>query len=151
MHKLSVYLNNNQLKKLKILLDEEDLGVIEEFLNETIYNVIAEKWIEHKSASMQRLLEFENFQEEIVHVNIDGNEFEVWSDGNQAIITVAGVTSTIQKINGNLHFALDSNVYVPCSDAASTAFTKALDEAGVELKNHSESDIEGRIIEKDGK
>lgn len=146
MHKLSLYLSPSQYEKLQILLDTEDEEKIEEFLNNTVYDAIADAWLKHKAESIGNMIASGNIDDETIRLITDGHEYEIWSNGEQAVITEDDIISTVQLISGHLHFVLETGNLIRCQDDTHERLMRALEEANVTLRDFNPEEVEGHII-----
>ena len=147
MRKLGIYLNDNQFQKLQILLGEEEEEKIEKFLNETIYEVINCKWIEHKENQIASLME-QGLEEETVRFILNDIEYDIFSgDGDAVISEDDGDSVVVKLVEDRLYFYYENGNLIACSNDTEERFKKALRHAGIELKNHSVEEIDGTVFE----
>ena len=138
MHKLNLYLDDDRLEKLKILIGETEDEKVEEYINETTYDAITEAWLRHKSESIQKMLESGDYDDETVCVTLGDKEYEVWSDGEMAVISVKDEDHILQKEGGRMHFIFESGIKVECSEETQREFESVLSLAGASLREEGE-------------
>lgn len=131
MHKLNIYLNPDQYEKLQILTGETDEEKLEEFLNNAVYDGIASAWLEHKGSTIKEYLESDAFEDETALLSLGGRDYEIWSDGEQAVISEDDETITVQLIGGHLHIVLLNGTRIRCEDETHERLSKALETANV--------------------
>lgn len=139
MHKLSLYLSPSQYEKLQILLHSKDEEKIEEFINEAVYDGIAKAWIALKAEALSDALEAGD--DETVRFSLDGHDYEIWSDGEQAVITEDNKDAIVQLVGGHLHFVLENGKSIRCKDETHERLMAALDAAAMKLKNYTEDEL----------
>ena len=116
MRKLSLYINEDQFQKLQILLGEQEQEKIEEFLNETIYDVIISKWIELKGDLIAKLMEEGDFEEETIRFTLNGIDYDIFDGGDSAVISENdGDSFMIKLVDGHLYFFYENGNLVACS------------------------------------
>jgi len=146
MHKLSLYLSPSQYEKLQILLETENEEEIEEFINNSVYDAIDHAWLKHKGDALGEIIASGNIDDETIRLTIDGHDYEIWSDGEQAVITEDDKDAIVQLVGGHLHFFLENGKLIRCQDDTHERLSNALDIANIKLKNYTEKEIEEDII-----
>lgn len=146
MHKLSLYLSPSQYEKLQALLGTENEEEIEEFINNSVYEAIDHVWLKHKAESLGEMIASGNIDDETIRLVADGHEYEIWSNGDQAVITEDDIISTVQLVFGHLHFVLETGNLIRCQDDTHERLTKALEEANATLRDFNTEEAEGNII-----
>lgn len=136
MKKLNIYLNPDQYEKLQILTGETDEEKLEELLNAAVTDGIESAWLKHEV----------RFEDNAVTFTRGGHNFRLYSDGEQAVITKDDETVTVQLIGGRLHTVLADGERVPCGEDLHAAFLTTLSEAGIELKDFTEEELNESII-----
>lgn len=141
MHKLCIYLNDDQYSKLEALCRESPFSNAEEYANEVFYDWLLYKWLKHKSDQLTEYMNRPGFWDEdeepaaLPYVH-DG----IYCDGDQAIIEDV----TLQRINGKLHYVIitgDGADRVPCNDIAAEQFERILNEHGAKLNDLTWEDL----------
>ena len=88
---------------------------------------------------------------EPIRVTDGGAEYEVWSDGEQAVITTVNTGEenpvTLQLIEGKLHYVLIDGNRLPCSDDAEAVFNPILEKADVKLKSFTIDELGRPLID----
>lgn len=145
MHKLSIYLNNDQYEKLEILCADSPFQNTEEYANEIFYDWLLYKWLRRRSSQLEKYMrspEFLNDTEEdtVSHIR-DG----IYCDGEQAIIG----DNALQRINGKLHYLIISPAgadRVPCNDIAAEQYERILKEHDAVLEDLPEESLSEREL-----
>lgn len=146
MQRLSIYLSPSQYEKLQALLGTENEEEVEEFINNSVYEAIDHAWLKHKAESLGEMIASGNIDDETTRLVADGHEYEIWSNGEHAVITEDDIISTVQLVSGHLHFVLETGNLIRCQDDTHERLTKALEEANVTLRDFNTEEIEGQII-----
>lgn len=144
MHKLSLYINDDRLEKIKHLTGETNLENIEEFINNAVYDGIEFAWLQKRGEDIKKMLEAGD--DETKFVTIDGIKYEIWSDGDMAVITEDDKDAIVQLVAGHLHFVLENGNLIRCQDETHERLMKALETAKVALNDYKTEDLEDNVI-----
>lgn len=142
MHKLSLYLNDDQYEKLELLCKESPFQNTEEYANEMFYDWLLYKWLRHKGEQYDAVTgdrsfitgDDEDLSAPYIH---DG----IYCDGEQAIIG----DIALQRIDGVLHYLVVSPggvSRVRCNDIAAEQYEKILKDHDAILENMSREELE---------
>lgn len=149
MYKLSLYLNDNQYEKLEVLQEHSRYDSPEEYVNELLYDALFSHWCKYKADGLKKLIDSGNYEEESIRIVVNETEYEIWSDGSNAVISCDDSEAfNIQMIEGKYHFVLENGTRIECSSEMSSLLSKVLSMTGIELQDLSKADIvEGFIAE----
>lgn len=142
MHKLSLYLNDNQYEKLEVLQEHSPFDTPEEYANEVFYDALLAKWLRYKSDSLKHLLETGDYDEEIKRVTLDGTEYEVWCDGEGAVISARDFTFSLQRIEGKLYYVLENGHRICCPPGTAKDLERVFELTGYTLRDFTKEVIE---------
>lgn len=147
MHKLSLYLNDSQYEKLEVLQEDSPFASPEEFANEVFYTALLARWCKYKADGIQELLDSGNYEEETERFVLDGTEYEVWCDGEFAVISAGDRdVCSYQLIEGKLHYVLVNGTRVRCSEDHQREIERALEHAGYTLKDFTNDELEEELL-----
>ena len=141
LHKLSLYLNDNQYSKLEALSKESPYNDPEEYANQFFYDSLLYKWLKYKEEQLTEYMSTPGFwDEEEEAPNPEYMYDGIYCDGDLAVIE----DITLQRINGKLHYLVitpDGTERVPCIEAAEDQFEKILKKHGAKLNNLTWEDL----------
>jgi len=147
MHKLSIYLNDSQYEKLQILQEKSPFDSPEEYANEAFYSALLARWSRYKADGIEKMLEDKSFEEETKRITLNDTEYEVWCDGEFAVITAGDMdVCSYQLIEGKLHYALVNGTRVRCSEDHQREIERALEHAGYTLKDFTNDELEEELL-----
>lgn len=142
MHKLSLYLNDSQYEKLQILQEKSPFDSPEEYANEAFYSALLARWSRYKAAGIEKMLEDKSFEEETKRITLNGTEYEVWCDGEGAVISARDFTFSLQRIEGKLNYILENGHRLCCPPGTAKDLERVLEMTGYTLRDFSTEEIE---------
>lgn len=141
MHKISIYLNDDQYDKLEALGIASHFTDTEEYANQLFYDGLLYKWLQHKGKQLTEYMNTPGFwDEEEEAPNPEYMYDGIYCDGDLAVIE----DITLQRINGKLHYLVitpGGTERVPCIDAAEEQFEKILKKHGAKLNDLTWEDL----------
>lgn len=147
MHKLSLYLNDNQYEKLKILQGNSCYASPEECANEFFYSALFARWCKYKADALDEMLKTGNIEEETKRITLNDTEYEIWCDGEFAVITADDKdTCSYQLIDGDLHYVLLNGTRIHCSQENAKEIEKVLEKAGYKLKDFAAAELDRELL-----
>lgn len=148
MHKISIYLNDDQYDKLEALSIETHYTDTEEYANQLFYSSLLYKWLRHKGDQLTEYMNAPGFWEDEEEAPNPAYMHDgIYCDGELAVIE----DITLQRINGKLYYLLstpDGTDRVPCIDAAAEQFEKILEKHGANLNDLNRDDLDKELAGK---